>query len=92
MRVKEIRIRVEIPENNFNPNSIEAFNTSFTKQGSFNTVIESEDLDFKERTYVIRVDEALLFSTFYFLKKHKCLKIWRLGVVSAVFWVSQAHF
>ncbi len=57
--IDEIRIKVEIPETNFNPNSIEAFNTSFIKSGEVNTVIESDELSYKERTYVIKVQDEL---------------------------------
>lgn len=59
LKVKEIRIKVEIPENNFNPNTIESFNTSFTQQGSKNTVIESDELAYNERTYIIKVQDGL---------------------------------
>ncbi|MFY0673760.1 MAG: hypothetical protein JXQ87_10160 [Bacteroidia bacterium] len=59
LNVKEIRIKVEIPENNFNPNTIESFNTSFTQKGNQNTVIESDELAYTERTYIIKVQDGL---------------------------------
>ncbi|MGB0429004.1 MAG: hypothetical protein ACPGLV_00925 [Bacteroidia bacterium] len=59
LSVDEIRIKVEVPETNFNPKSIEGFNTSFTKLGKVNTVIESEELAFDNRTYIIKVQDGL---------------------------------
>ena len=59
LKIKEIRIKVEIPENNFNPKTIESFNTSFTQQESKNTVIESDELAYNERTYIIKVQDDL---------------------------------
>lgn len=59
VKVNQIRIVVEIPEINFDPSSIVSFNTSFTKKGSENTVIESNEISYIQRTYIIDVRDGV---------------------------------
>ncbi|MBI1183187.1 hypothetical protein GC194_02865 [bacterium] len=59
VKINQIKIKVEIPETNFNPGNITAFSTAFSSGGVENTLVESNELDYTSRTYIINVQDEV---------------------------------
>lgn len=65
LRVEQIRVTVRLPESAYDPGIIEGFNTIFWNNGPENTVIESQDMDFVSRTYVMDVRDQVNVLDYY---------------------------